>query len=38
MRQVDASAELSITEGYTLDPRCIPAASPVNQPESSTNG
>jgi hypothetical protein len=38
MRQVDASAELSITEGYTLDPRCMPTASPVNQPEGSTNG
>jgi hypothetical protein len=38
MRQVDASAELSITEGYALDPRCDAGVNNSIQPESAANG
>jgi hypothetical protein len=38
MRQVDASAELAVSEGYTMDPRCAKASNANNQPGRSING
>lgn len=38
MRQVDASAELSVSEGYTTDPRCAAATPAISQPGNTSNG
>ncbi len=38
MRQVDASAELAVSEGYTMDPRCATTTGINNQTGSTNNG
>ncbi len=38
MRQVDASAELAVSEGYAMDPRCSTTTGTNNQTGSTNNG